>query len=94
MNWATLITSVLMSVAGRIIAAIGLSFVTVTGLQAVQDYFIQSVINNIGGIPQDALQIAYLMGFGVILNWIFGTFTFITSVKAFRKLSTAIQPNK
>lgn len=94
MNWATLITSVLMSVAGRIITAIGLSFVTVTGFEVMQQYFAQAVIENIGGIPQDALQIAYLMGFGAILNWIFGTFTFIASVKGFKKLSTIIQPKQ
>lgn len=92
MNWGTLITSVLMSVAGRIMTAIGLSFVTVTGFQSLQGYLVSKVIEQIGGFPVDALQIAYMMGFGVMLNWIFGTFTFIATIKSFKKLSTVIQP--
>lgn len=91
MNWGTLITSVLMSVAGRVLTAIGLSFVTVTGFQSLQSYFVNAIMNRLGGFPEDALQIIYIMGFGVMLNWIFGAFTFITTIKGFKKLSTIIQ---
>lgn len=91
MNWANLITAALMSVAGRILSAIGLSFVTVTGFQSMQSYFVQQVQNHIGGFPQDALQIIYILGFGVMLNWIFGAFTFIATIKGFKKLSTIIK---
>lgn len=91
MNWSSLITAVLMSVAGRILTALGLSFVTVTGFRSLQSYFIQQVQNHIGGFPEDALQIIYIMGFGVMLNWIFGAFTFIATIKGFKKLSTVIQ---
>lgn len=94
MNWAALITGVLMSVAGRVMTAIGLSFMTVVGFQELQEYFVQSLIENIGGFPQDALQIAYILGFGVMLNWMFGTFTFVASVRGFRRLSTIIQPKQ
>lgn len=80
-----------MSVAGRILSAIGLSFVTVTGFQSLQYYFVQQVQNHIGGFPQDALQIIYILGFGVMLNWIFGAFTFIATIKGFKKLSTIIK---
>ena len=80
-----------MSVAGRILSAIGLSFVTVTGFQSLQSYFVQQVQNHIGGFSQDALQIVYIMGFGVMLNWIFGAFTFIATIKGFKKLSTIIK---
>lgn len=80
-----------MSVAGRILSAIGLSFVTVTGFQSLQSYFVQQVQNHIGGFPQDALQIIYILGFGVMLNWIFGAFTFIATIKGFKKLSTIIK---
>ena len=91
MNWATLITSVLMSVAGRVLTALGLSFVTVTGLEAIQNYFLNTIIENIGGFPDDALNILYIAGFGVMLNWIFGTFTFVASLKTFTKLSASLQ---
>ena len=67
MNWGSLITAVLMSVAGRILTAIGLSFVTVAGFRQLQSYFIQQVQNHIGGFPEDALQIVYIMGFGLSL---------------------------
>lgn len=91
MNWGSLITAALMSVAGRILSAIGLSFVTVTGFQSLQSYFVQQVQNHIGGFQQDALQIIYILGFGVMLNWIFGAFTFIATIKGFKKLSTIIK---
>lgn len=91
MNWGMLITSVLMSVAGRILTALGLSFVTVAGFQSLQSYFVNAIMSSIGGFPEDVLQIAYIMGFGVCLNWIFGAFTFITTIKGFKKLSTIIK---
>ena len=91
MNWGSLITAVLMSVAGRILTAIGLSFVTVAGFRQLQSYFIQQVQNHIGGFPEDALQIVYIMDFGVMLNWIFGAFTFIATIKGFKKLSTIVK---
>ena len=91
MNWGSLITAVLMSVAGRILTAIGLSFVTVAGFRQLQSYFIQQIQNHIGGFPEDALQIVYIMGFGVMLNWIFGAFTFIATIKGFKKLSTIVK---
>ena len=80
-----------MSVAGRLLTALGLSFVTVTGLEAIQNYFLNTIIQHIGGFPDDALNILYIAGFGVMLNWIFGTFTFIASLKTFTKLSASLQ---
>nr|WP_107831972.1 DUF2523 family protein [Neisseria subflava] len=91
MNWASLITGVLMSVAGRILTAVGLSFISVTGLNTLQSYFINEISRSIGGFPDEALQILYIAGFGVILNWIFGAFSFVISLKGFKKLSTIIQ---
>ena len=91
MNWASLITGVLMSVAGRILTAVGLSFISVTGLNSLQSYFINEISRSIGGFPDEALQILSIAGFGVILNWIFGSFSFVISLKGFKKLSTIIQ---
>lgn len=91
MNWASLITGVLMSFAGRILTAVGLSFISVTGLNSLQSYFINEISRSIGGFPDEALQILYIAGFGVILNWIFGSFSFVISLKGFKKLSTIIQ---
>lgn len=88
--WGTLITSVLMNVAGRVIAALGMSFVSYVGLNELQGYFLKHIQQQISGLPEDALQIALIAGVGVCLNWIFGTFAFIASLKTMSKLSTAI----
>ncbi|PSJ79893.1 DUF2523 family protein [Neisseria iguanae] len=88
--WGTLITSVLMTVAGRIVTALGLSFISYTGLNAVQSYLLNAVTTQIGSIPADALNLAYIAGIGVCLNWLFGTFAFIASLKSMSKLSATI----
>lgn len=88
--WGRLITSVLMTVAGKVIAALGLSFVSYVGLNELQKYLLDAVQTQIGGLPQDGLQIAYIAGLGVALNWIFGTFAFIVSIKSLSKLSAGV----
>jgi putative membrane protein len=88
--WGQLITSVLMTVAGKVIAALGLSFISYVGLNEIQGYLLSHVQAQIGGLPSDAMNLAYIAGIGVCLNWIFGTFAFVTSLKSLSKLSTAI----
>lgn len=89
--WGSLITGVLMNVVGRVIAALGLSFVSYVGLNELQGYLLGKVQEQIGGIPSDALNLAYIVGVGVALNWIFGTFAFVASLKGLSKLSAGIQ---
>ena len=88
--WGKLLTSVLTTFAGKIIAALGLSFVSYVGLNELQGYLIKKVSEQLGGIPSTALNIAYIAGVGVSLNWIFGTFAFIASLKAITKLSAGL----
>lgn len=88
--WGQLITSVLMTVAGKVIAALGLSFISYVGLNEIQGYLLSHVQEQIGGLPSDAMNLAYIAGIGVCLNWVFGTFAFVTSLKSLSKLSTAI----
>ncbi len=88
--WSKLLTAVLTTVAGKIMAAFGLSFVTYVGVNELQQQLLSYVTNQIGGISDDALQILYITGLGVCLNWIFGTFTFIASLKSFSKLSAVM----
>lgn len=92
--WGKLLTGVLTTVAGKIIAALGLSFVSYVGLNEVQGYLLDTVQSQIGGIPDVALNLAYIAGLGVCLNWIFGTFAFVTSLKAMSKLSAGITKTK
>ena len=91
--WAKLLTSVLTTVAGKIMSAVGLSFITYVGLDALQNQLMQAVSQQIGGLTDDSLQVLYILGIGVCLNWIFGTFTFIASLKTMSKLS-AIMASK
>ena len=91
--WAKLLTSVLTTVAGKIMSAVGLSFITYVGLDALQNQLMQAVSQQIGGLTEDSLQVLYILGIGVCLNWIFGTFTFIASLKTMSKLS-AIMASK
>ncbi len=91
--WAKLLTSVLTTVAGKIMSAVGLSFITYVGLDALQSQLMQAVSQQVGGLTEDSLQVLYILGIGVCLNWIFGTFTFIASLKTMSKLS-AIMASK
>lgn len=91
--WAKLLTSVLTAVAGKIMSAVGLSFITYVGLDALQNQLMQAVSQQVGGLTEDSLQVLYILGIGVCLNWIFGTFTFIASLKTMSKLS-AIMASK
>lgn len=88
--WGQLITSVLMTVAGRIVAAFGLSFVSYVGMNEIQEFLMNSIAEQIGGFPDEALQIVMIAGLGVCLNWIFGAFAFVVSVKSLSKLSTIV----
>lgn len=88
--WGQLITSVLMTVAGKVIAALGLSFISYVGLNEIQGYLLSHAQQQIGGISSDAMNLAYIAGIGVCLNWIFGTFAFVTSLKSLSKLSATI----
>lgn len=79
-----------MTVAGKVIAALGLSFISYVGLNELQTQLLSAVVTQIGGIPSNALQLAYIAGLGVCLNWIFGTFAFVASLKSISKLSAGI----
>ena len=79
-----------MTVAGRLIAAFGLSFVTYVGLNEVQSRIVAAIAENLNSIPKEALQIAYIAGLGVVLNWIIGAFAFVISTKSLTKLVAGI----
>ena len=89
-NIGAIITSVLMTVAGRLLSALGLSMMSYVGLNEMQGYFLKAISEQMSNIPEEALQIMYIAGFGVVLNWIFGAFIFVISVKSLKKLSTII----
>lgn len=88
---ALLLTSVLMSFAGKIIMALGLSVISYTGFDFMQSRFINWFEQSLGSFPADALQIFYIAGGGVALNWFFGAFTFIVSLKSLSYLGTVFK---
>lgn len=92
--WGKLLTSVLTTVAGRVVSALGLSFISYVGLNEIQGYLLSTVQTQIGGIPDLAMNLAYIAGLGVCLNWIFGTFAFVASLKTMSKLSAGIIKTK
>ena len=87
----TMITSVLMSVAGKLLTALGVGFVSYTGLDYMQGKFASWIASQLGAFPADALQIFYIGGGGVILNWIFGAITFIATIKATSHLTASLR---
>lgn len=86
LNLGSVLTGVLMSVAGKLITALGVGFVSYAGLNLLQNKFAGWLQTQMGAIPADALQIFYIAGGGVALNWLFGAFAFINTLKASGKL--------
>lgn len=71
LNLGSVLTGVLMSVAGKLITALGVGFVSYAGLSLLQNKFAGWLQTQMGAIPADALQIFYIAGGGVVLNWLF-----------------------
>lgn len=91
MKFGTLLTSVLMTAAGKIISALGVGFVSYTGLDYIQGRFASWISTQLGSFPADALQIFYIAGGGVALNWFFGAFAFVASLKATSHLTASLR---
>lgn len=90
LNLGTILTSVLMTVAGRLVTALGVSTVSYIGLNEIQKRIVSAVAQNIDSLPKEALQLIYIAGLGVCLNWIMGAFAFVISVKSLSRLSAGI----
>lgn len=91
MSIGGMMTAVLMSVAGKLITALGVGFVSYAGLDYMQGKFTNWLLNHMGSIPADILQIFYIFGGGVVLNWIFGAVTFIATVKGTSHLTASLR---
>lgn len=73
---------------GRLLAALGISVITYKGADMVQAQFINYLMNEIGRMPSEVLQIMYLAGFGVALNWLFGGISFAISLMSVTKIGS------
>ena len=74
------------TLAGRIIAAFGLSAVTYVGLEALISGFKERIAASVQGVPAGLLQIFYISGGGTVLNIFLGCLTFILTFKTLTKL--------
>lgn len=89
MKFLAALAPLLLSVAGQIITALGITAVTYVGFDLVIGRFKTEITNLIvnSGVPVGLLQMFYLSGGGVILNILFGMLTFIVAFKSMSKLS-------
>lgn len=85
------IMAALMTFSGKIFTALGLGFVSYAGLDYMQGKFSGWLVGQLGNIPADALQIFYIAGGGVVLNWIFGAITFIATIKTTSRLTASMR---
>lgn len=87
----SMIISALMTFAGKILTALGVGFITYKGLDLMQAKFASYIQQQLGNIPADALQIFYMAGGGVFLNWIFGAVAFIATIKTTSHLTATMR---
>lgn len=57
----------------------------------MQAKFASYIQQQLGNIPADALQIFYMAGGGVFLNWIFGAVAFIATIKTTSHLTATMR---
>lgn len=94
MKFLAALLPMLLSVAGRIFTALGLTAITYVGLDVLVGRFKNEIFNSVSGAPQAVLQFFYLSGGGVVLNIFFGALTFILTFKSMTKLGTSLGKGK
>ena len=87
----SILTGVLMTTAGKIMTALGLSFISYAAVNTLQSQFASWLATSVSNFPADALQIFYIAGGGVVLNWFFGALTFIAALKSTAHLSAVLK---
>lgn len=90
-SFTTLLTSVLMTSAGKIMSALGVGFVTYQGLSGIQQKFMSEIASSMSSLPAASIQIIMMAGVGIALNWTFGAITTIVTFKSVTYLSTVLQ---
>lgn len=79
MNLTTWLLSMVGPVAARVLAALGVSFVSVTGLAVAVTTLRDLVLTQLGALPLAALQLLGLFGVWEALGMLFGCVTFVIS---------------
>lgn len=85
---ATLLTAVLTTTAGKLLAALGVTVISYTGVNMLQQQLISQMMAGFNSSPPAAVQLFYMAGGGVALNWILGAFTFLAGWGTAAKLGS------
>lgn len=72
MNLATFLLAICQPLIGRILVSLGFSVITITGMNIVIDQLKDAVVDGIGTLPLDVLNLFLLAGGGTALGLIFG----------------------
>lgn len=74
-NMTGWVLSLVEPIVGRILTALGISMVTVTGLDFVLDYLKAQLVSSINSLPADMLGLFLLSGMGQALGIVTGAIT-------------------
>lgn len=87
----TAVAPFLMGIAGhlvaRVLVALGMSIVTIQGVDVAFGALKEMVVRNVNQLPQTAYALMMISGFGVALNLFFAAITFRLSYWALTRLT-------
>lgn len=86
-----MLSTALTTLAGQIMLSLGISVISYQGIDALQQQAVSLMQSEINKLPPDALQILYLGGFGVAMNWLMGGAAFALSFAATSKIGSIIK---
>lgn len=87
MNFAAFLASMAAPLVSRVLMALGMSVITVTGVTLAIDQLKDLVIGNFGDVPVSILQLGGLLGAWQGLGMIFGAITFAVTLRGLTSLS-------
>lgn len=85
------LSALITTYAGRLLAAFGISIITYKGIDTIQARFVNYLTSQLGRMPSEVLQIFYLAGGGVALNWIFGATAFAFGLMSVTKIGSILK---
>lgn len=82
----SLMTSILMNTTGKVLTALGVGFISYSGIDYMHGRFVSWVQNQLHQFPADAYQMFVLSGAPDALNWVFSAYAFSATIKGGSKL--------
>lgn len=82
MNLASFLVAMVGPMVARVLSALGLSLVVLTGATAALTALRSTLVQNIGGLPAVALQLGGLLGIWQALGILLGAMTFVMTWKS------------